>query len=89
MESWTSGPGLSRPCFNPEALQVSLYYCFTLRVCIHRRDICWKVWEEHDLQAYKVMLVKVGSIPKTSSGKIQRRACRAEFLAERLEVWDG
>jgi acyl-CoA synthetase (AMP-forming)/AMP-acid ligase II len=53
------------------------------------KDICWKVWEEHDLQAYKVMLVKAGSIPKTSSGKIQRRACRAEFLTGRLEAWDA
>jgi acyl-coenzyme A synthetase/AMP-(fatty) acid ligase len=46
-----------------------------------------KAWEEHDLQAYKVMLVKAGSIPKTSSGKIQRRACRAGFLTGRLEAW--
>ncbi len=51
------------------------------------KDISWQVWEEHDLQAYKVLLVKAGSIPKTSSGKTQRRACRAEFLAGRLESW--
>ena len=29
--------------------------------------------QEHDVQAYGVVLVKAGSIPKTSSGKIQRR----------------
>ncbi|HAT44176.1 MAG TPA: AMP-binding protein, partial [Ktedonobacter sp.] len=51
------------------------------------KDISWQVWEEHDLQAYKVLLLKAGSIPKTSSGKTQRRACRAEFLAGRLESW--
>jgi acyl carrier protein len=32
------------------------------------------------------VLVKLGSVPKTSSGKIQRRACRAAFLAGELDV---
>ncbi|MGH2509285.1 MAG: AMP-binding protein, partial [Ktedonobacteraceae bacterium] len=43
--------------------------------------------EEHDLQTHHVKLLKAGSILKTSSGKLQRRATRAEFLAERLEAW--
>jgi acyl-CoA synthetase (AMP-forming)/AMP-acid ligase II len=47
------------------------------------------VAEEHDLQIYRLVLLKPGSILKTSSGKHQRRATRAEFLAERLEAWDG
>ncbi|TBR56964.1 non-ribosomal peptide synthetase [Westiellopsis prolifica IICB1] len=42
--------------------------------------------EEHEIQAYGVVLIKAGSIPKTTSGKIQRRACQAEFLAGRLQV---
>ena len=41
---------------------------------------------EHELQAYAVVLIKTGSIPKTSSGKIQRHACRAAFLDNTLEV---
>ena len=40
---------------------------------------------EHDLQVYAVVLLKTGSIPKTSSGKIQRHACRAGFLDKSLE----
>ncbi|MEW6735279.1 MAG: amino acid adenylation domain-containing protein, partial [Acidobacteriota bacterium] len=40
-----------------------------------------KVAEVHQLQLYAVLLVKSGSIPKTSSGKIQRHACRAGFIA--------
>jgi acyl carrier protein len=32
------------------------------------------------------VLVGLGSVPKTSSGKIQRRACRAAFLAGELDV---
>ena len=34
----------------------------------------------HDLQVYAVALLKSRTIPKTSSGKIQRHACRAAFL---------
>ncbi|MBC8121208.1 MAG: SDR family NAD(P)-dependent oxidoreductase, partial [Gemmatimonadaceae bacterium] len=39
------------------------------------------VSEHHDLQVYAVSLLKPSTVPKTSSGKIQRRACRAGFLA--------
>lgn len=39
---------------------------------------------EHDVQVYDVVLLRPASIPKTSSGKIQRRACRAELLAGTL-----
>ncbi len=44
------------------------------------------VSEQHDLQAYAVLVLKTGSIPKTSSGKIQRQACKVGFLAESLSV---
>jgi amino acid adenylation domain-containing protein len=40
----------------------------------------------HDIQVYAVALVRAGSIPKTSSGKIQRRACRDAFLSTRLGI---
>lgn len=43
------------------------------------------VAETHELQVYAVVLVKAGSIPKTSSGKLQRQACRAKFFAGSLE----
>jgi acyl-CoA synthetase (AMP-forming)/AMP-acid ligase II len=42
--------------------------------------------EIHELQVYAVVLVKPGNVLKTSSGKIQRRACKASFLAGELEV---
>jgi len=41
---------------------------------------------EHALQIYATVLVKTGSIPKTSSGKIQRHACRSGFLTGSLNV---
>lgn len=40
----------------------------------------------HGLQIYATVLIKTGSIPKTSSGKIQRHACRSQFLAKALNV---
>lgn len=43
---------------------------------------------EHDIQTYRIVLLKAGGVFKTSSGKLQRRACRAAFLAGNLNVWD-
>ena len=42
--------------------------------------------EQHELQVYAVLLLKTTTIPKTSSGKIQRRACRAGFLDGTLKT---
>lgn len=44
------------------------------------------VVEEHDLQADAILLLKTTSIPKTSSGKIQRSACRQGFIDASLDV---
>jgi 8-amino-7-oxononanoate synthase len=41
---------------------------------------------EHELALDQIVLVHAGSIPKTSSGKIQRHACRDAFLAQTLTV---
>jgi 8-amino-7-oxononanoate synthase len=38
----------------------------------------------HDIPVSAVVLIKVSSIPKTSSGKIQRHACRDGYLAGTL-----
>jgi acyl-CoA synthetase (AMP-forming)/AMP-acid ligase II len=42
--------------------------------------------EHHELCVHDIMLIRTGSIPKTSSGKIQRYACRAGYLAGTLET---
>ena len=44
------------------------------------------VTAEHELPPDAVVLVRFGSIPKTSSGKIQRHACREDFLAGTLQI---
>lgn len=48
-------------------------------------DIRQAIQEEHELNAYAIILIKGGSIAKTSSGKIQRSACRSMFLTGTLE----
>jgi alkylation response protein AidB-like acyl-CoA dehydrogenase len=44
------------------------------------------VSEQHDLQVYAVLLLKTATIPKTSSGKIQRHACQKRFIEGSLEL---
>ncbi|MBF0099392.1 MAG: amino acid adenylation domain-containing protein [Desulfobacterales bacterium] len=47
------------------------------------------VSERHGLQVYAVILIKVGSIPKTSSGKIQRHACKIAFANSTFDSVDS
>jgi 8-amino-7-oxononanoate synthase len=44
------------------------------------------VTEEHDVQPAALVLVKAGAIPKTSSGKIRRLACRDAYLDGSLSI---
>jgi amino acid adenylation domain-containing protein len=48
--------------------------------------IRFAVAQQYELQAYAVVLIAPGTLPKTTSGKVQRRQCRSMFLAERLNV---
>ena len=42
--------------------------------------------DEYELEIHMVVLIKSGTIPRTSSGKIQRHACRAAFESGQLAV---
>jgi len=42
---------------------------------------------DHEIAADDIVLVRAGEVPKTSSGKIQRRACRAAYLDGTLARW--
>jgi acyl-CoA synthetase (AMP-forming)/AMP-acid ligase II len=44
------------------------------------------VMRHNALYVHNVVLITAGSIPKTSSGKIQRRPCREAYLGGTLEV---
>jgi acyl-CoA synthetase (AMP-forming)/AMP-acid ligase II len=49
-------------------------------------NITEAVINNHGLQVYSTVLIRPGSIPKTSSGKIQRHACKRGFLDGNLNV---
>lgn len=51
-----------------------------------RRAIHQTALEVSGLPPRDVMLVKAGTLPKTSSGKLQRAKCREMYLADELEL---
>src|SRR5258708_31346603 len=50
------------------------------------RQICHAIVQHYDVQPYAVVLLRPGGIPKTSSGKLQRYACREGFLNNTLSM---
>ena len=66
--------------------EVKREYCRKL----NRNDVVGAIREaivrEHELRAHEIYLIMPETIPKTSSGKIQRRACKARLLAGELEL---
>ena len=44
------------------------------------------VAQEHEIQVYEVVLIRTGSLLRTTSGKVQRRACRTSYLAGSLAI---
>lgn len=49
------------------------------------RAIRRAVAEEHDVRVHAVVLLRAGGIPRTPSGKVQRRVCEAQFRDGTLE----
>jgi acyl-CoA synthetase (AMP-forming)/AMP-acid ligase II len=61
--------------------------------CASRKDVVTSVRraiaECHDLHVHRVCLIEPRSIHKTTSGKIMRQACRADFLDGSIHVVAG
>lgn len=80
-----SGAAFSIEVANSEQLavvhEVERTHLKKLNVPVAIADIRQSVTAKHQLQTCAIALVKPGSIPKTSSGKIRRRACKAALLA--------
>lgn len=61
------------------------------REAISSQDILFKVQkavtETHELRLHDLVLIKERSIPKTSSGKIQRNECRRQYLKGEMKIW--
>src|SRR5207248_2533735 len=50
------------------------------------RSIRESIAAEHQLHTHAIVLIRVGTLPKTTSGKIQRKMCRDEFLSGDLKA---
>jgi fatty-acyl-CoA synthase len=51
-----------------------------------RRSVAARVREAIGLPAKEIVLVEPGSLPKTSSGKLQRSLCKVRYLGEELQA---
>jgi acyl-CoA synthetase (AMP-forming)/AMP-acid ligase II/acyl carrier protein len=49
-------------------------------------DIIRSVSRNHEIEVYAVILVPPDTLPKTSSGKLQRHLCRKEFVEIKLPI---
>lgn len=65
--------------------EVERRYLRQLDIDLVVRQIRRAVADRHGLQVYDAVLVRIGSVPKTSSGKTRRRECRKAFLSGRLQ----
>jgi natural product biosynthesis luciferase-like monooxygenase protein len=48
--------------------------------------IAYEVLAEHAIEPYAIVLIRQGTLPKTTSGKVRRRATKANYLAGELET---
>ena len=53
------------------------------------RSVRRAILSAHELTADAVVLVRSGALPKTTSGKLQRHACREQYLRGELDVLDA
>jgi len=76
----TEVEGRPRPAARPHDGETAPHLRGPLDTEALSRAIRRAVAEEHDVRVHAVVLIQPGSIPKTSSGKLQRHACRTAFL---------
>lgn len=49
-------------------------------------EIVRRVFEDHDIRPWQVIFAPLGAIPRTSSGKLRRQACRQALADDELPV---
>ena len=93
-----SHPALRSNCSAVFSIQVKDEECLVVAVEIERThlrnlnvsEIVSAIYQaiiiEHPIEVRAIALLKTGTIPKTSSGKIQRSSCKAMFLAGTLDL---
>ena len=66
--------------------EIKRTYLRKLDVAEVTKEIRQRISRNHELPTHAIVLLKTGSIPKTSSGKIQRHACKAGYLTDSLNT---
>jgi len=56
---------------------------------ITARRVRQRIAEQHGIEVDEVFFVRSATLPKTTSGKIQRHACRAAYESGRLSFWES
>ncbi|PZD72723.1 Putative fatty-acid--CoA ligase FadD21 [Acaryochloris thomasi RCC1774] len=95
----TCHPGFSPDCAafsipveGQERLVIAQEVQRSQRRSLKAKDIAhkihWVAFEEHFVDVHALALINPGGLPKTPSGKIQRSACRQQFLDGTLKVID-
>jgi acyl-CoA synthetase (AMP-forming)/AMP-acid ligase II len=70
------------------AQEVQRSYRRSLKAKDVAHTVHWVAFEEHFVDVHALALINPGGLPKTPSGKIQRRICRQQFLNGTLKVID-
>ncbi|NJN85527.1 MAG: fatty acyl-AMP ligase [Leptolyngbyaceae cyanobacterium SL_7_1] len=60
--------------------EVERRYCRSIHINDIADSIHWAVFQQHFADLYAIVLLKPSYLPRTSSGKIQRQQCQAQFL---------
>ena len=93
-----SHPALRKGCGAAFSIEVNDEECLVIAYEVERRylkslnveeivtAIRTAIAEQHTVEVYGIVLLKTASLPKTTSGKIQRRTCRQQFLNGELAV---
>lgn len=66
--------------------EIERTYLRSLNIAEIVAAICQAVGQEHEVEVDAISLIKTGSIPKTSSGKIQRRSCAKQYSEKSLNI---
>lgn len=71
------------------AQEVERQYRDRLTIAEVLETVRWEVFQAHFVDVGAFLLIKPGGLPRTSSGKIQRSRCKAQFLEGRLNALEG
>lgn len=76
-------------CYRPQNVASEATACSQIEMQEIVKNVRRAISEQHEVRAHAVLLLRIGEILKTSSGKLQRRACRQAFLQGTLKAWNN